>query len=589
MKKVLMMLERWVLPVLVVLVLLLFSLSVHEKMAADMAMTGLKAAVQALTLDSPEDGFSLYMNFFIKVTLAWAAVKVYIASVGLRWDNIMARRMTRNHIVIAADGRGEDARGNQSPKSKLALAIDLAYSLASTETIVLTVPEIDEAQRTKMWDNGVKVITHDGNLTDMLEAVGAARAKTLIAMHDNFEDNVTLCRTALSPSLRNFSLQCKCMIEPLTEKRAFRSEDYFELETLSRLQLFNESELMARRILSEFPPDATIAETDQRVHVLLVGLSSVGQAIVHKLARTGHYRSGLKPKITIVDRDIKSKWSSLIYSVPAVEDWVVVEKIEIDVNHVTPRILDQLLDDPEPITMVYVCRKNEISNLRIARLFLDRQIQAPRKKDMTIADVVALDPPGGTVLSDFYNYGNHCGHFHIFSLVGVDGNAESSVVTRGLLTDIDDTRARLIHDAYRAKDLALMEQNAKHIINPNSRPWEHLPENIRDANRMVADHFEIKMRAIGCRLGAIDEVQEITLSKDEIEVLSIMEHSRWWADRALNGWRFGSTRDDAQKIHPNMVPYEDLSEPDKQKDRDSVMEMTKILRAEGTVVTRKSP
>ena len=103
---------------------------------------------------------------------------------------------------------------------------------------------------------------------------------------------------------------------------------------------------------------------------------------------------------------------------------------------------------------------------------------------------------------------------------------------------------------------------------------------------MVAVHFEIKMRAIGRRLGAIGEVQETTLSKDELEILSIMEHGRWWADRALNGWQFGSTRDDARKIHPNMVPYDDLSEADKQKDRDSVMEMTKILRAEGMVITR---
>jgi hypothetical protein len=451
---------------------------------------------------------------------------------------------------------------------------------------VLTAPGIDEIQRTKLWDSGVKVVTHDGNFTDVLAAVGAARAKTLIAMRDHFDDNVILCRVALSPSLKNLSLQCKCMIEPLAEKRIFRAEDYFEAEMLSRLRVFNESELIARRIFNEFPPDVNVAQTDQRVHVLLVGLSSVGQAIVQQMARMGHYRSGLKPKITIVDRDIEAKWSSLTFSLPAVEDCIVVEKIEIDVDHITPQMLDQWLENADPITMVYVCRKNEISNLRIARLLLNRQIEKARQKNMTIADVVALDPPGGSVLSDFYIFGNHGGHFHLFSLVGVDGNAEGSAVSGCLLTDIDDSWARSIHDAYRAKDLAKIEQNPDHQIHPNSRPWDDLPENIRDANRMVADHFEIKMRAVGCRLGAIDEVQEITLSKDELEVLSIMEHGRWWADRALNGWRFGSTRDDAQKIHPNMVPYEDLSEADKQKDRDSVMEMTKIMRAEGMVITR---
>ena len=73
--------------------------------------------------------------------------------------------------------------------------------------------------------------------------------------------------------------------------------------------------------------------------------------------------------------------------------------------------------------------------------------------------VVALDPPGGIVLSDFYIYGNHAGHFHLFSLVGVDGNAEGSAVTGGLLSDTDDTRALSIHEAYRAKDLAMISQN----------------------------------------------------------------------------------------------------------------------------------
>lgn len=586
MKKVLIILERWILPVLIALVLVLFSLSVHEKMASDAAMTALRAAAQALTLDPPEDGFVLYMAFFIQVALAWAAIKIYMAAVGLKWDRAMVRRIARNHVVIAAGARSADRGGDQSPKSKLALAIDLAYSLSSSEKIVLTAPEINDVQRTKLWDRGVKVVTHDGNFTDVLESVGAARAKTLIAMRDHFDDNVTLCRVALSPSLKNLSLQCKCMIEPLAEKRAFRAEDYFEAEVLSRLRVFNESELIARRIFNEFPPDINVAETNQRVHVLLVGLSSVGQAIVQQMARMGHYRSGLRPKITIVDRDSEAKWSALTVRLPAIEDYVVVEKIEIDLDHITPQILDQWLEDADPITMVYVCRKNEISNLRIARLLLDRQIEQSRQRDMNIADVVALDPPGGSVLSDFYTYGNHGGHFHVFSLVGVDGNAEGSAVTRGLLTDIDDSRARSIHDAYRAKDLAMMEQNPDHQVHPNSRPWDDLPENIRDANRMVGDHFEIKMRAIGCRLGAIGNVEETTLSKDELEVLSIMEHRRWWADRALNGWRFGSSRDDAKKTHPNMVPYQDLSEADKQKDRDSVIEMTKILRGEGMVITR---
>ena len=586
MKKMFVLIERWTLPTLVCTSIILFFLTVGEKMGAELAANPIEAGVQALTLDSTETGFTLYMNFAINLTFAWAALKIFMASVGLKWDNIIVRRLTRGHVVIAA-GSSEKENFHEHPlRSKLSLAIDLAYALAPTETIVLTAPEINELQRTKLWDNGVRVITHDGNSTDMLNAVGASRAKTLIAVRDHFDDNIALCRAALSPSLKNPSLECKCMVEPLAKKRAFRPEDYFEVETLVRLRSFNESELIARRIFSEFPPDAKVAETEQRVHVLLVGLSSVGQALVQHLARMGHYRSGLKPKITIVDRNVEAKWSSLTVSLPAVADWILVEKIEIDADHITRQMLDEWLEDDDPITIVYVCRKNEISNLRIARLLLDRQMEASLQKNRAIADVVALDPPDGIVLSDFHIHGNHGGHFHLFSLVGVDGRVKDSVVTKGLLTDIDDTRARFIHDAYRAKDLAMTVQNPEHQIHPNSCPWEDLHEDIRDANRMVAGHFEIKLRAIDCRLGSIDEDKEANLNMDELEVISIMEHNRWWADRALNGWQLGPVRNDIQKVHPNMVPYDELSEADKQKDRDSVMEMTKILRSEGAIIVR---
>jgi hypothetical protein len=94
------------------------------------------------------------------------------------------------------------------------------------------------------------------------------------------------------------------------------------------------------------------------------------------------------------------------------------------------------------------------------------------------------------------------------------------------------------------------------------------------------------MRAIDCNLGSIDEDTEADLNADELEVLSIMEHNRWWADRALNGWKFGSVRNDIQKVHPNMLPYDNLSEADKQKDRDSVLEMINILRGEGAIIVR---
>ena len=116
--------------------------------------------------------------------------------------------------------------------------------------------------------------------------------------------------------------------------------------------------------------------------------------------------------------------------------------------------------------------------------------------------------------------------------------------------------------------------------------WENLPENIRNANRAVADHFDIKMRAVGCKVVLEGVGAEVQLSPNEIEILAIMEHQRWWADRSINGWTFAEVRDDINRLHPNMVPYEELSNADKQKDRDSVLQMIEILGSECMILVK---
>jgi len=43
-------------------------------------------------------------------------------------------------------------------------------------------------------------------------------------------------------------------------------------------------------------------------------------------------------------------------------------------------------------------------------------------------------------------------------------------------------------------------------------------------------------------------------------------HESWMAEKAANGWVFGEKKDSEAKTHPCMVPYDQLSEDQKQKD-----------------------
>ena len=65
------------------------------------------------------------------------------------------------------------------------------------------------------------------------------------------------------------------------------------------------------------------------------------------------------------------------------------------------------------------------------------------------------------------------------------------------------------------------------------------------------------------------------------ELLARNTHENWARQRIAEGWQYGPRRDDERKEHPNLVPYEELSEADKEYDRSTAMETIKAILALG--------
>lgn len=61
------------------------------------------------------------------------------------------------------------------------------------------------------------------------------------------------------------------------------------------------------------------------------------------------------------------------------------------------------------------------------------------------------------------------------------------------------------------------------------------------------------------------------------EQMSRNTHEIWAAGRIADGWRWGPVRDDEKKEHPGLVPYEELSEAEKDYDRRTSLEALKFL------------
>ena len=65
------------------------------------------------------------------------------------------------------------------------------------------------------------------------------------------------------------------------------------------------------------------------------------------------------------------------------------------------------------------------------------------------------------------------------------------------------------------------------------------------------------------------------------EAMAKNTHEDWAAGRMAEGWSWGPVRDDQAKKHPGLVPYEELSEEEKEYDRRTSMETLKLLLSLG--------
>ena len=80
------------------------------------------------------------------------------------------------------------------------------------------------------------------------------------------------------------------------------------------------------------------------------------------------------------------------------------------------------------------------------------------------------------------------------------------------------------------------------------------------------------------------DTTKICLSDDILalsELLAKNSHEVWAAERINQGWTYGSARDDTQKHHPCLIPYEELAESEKVYDRCLTMETLKVILSLG--------
>lgn len=71
------------------------------------------------------------------------------------------------------------------------------------------------------------------------------------------------------------------------------------------------------------------------------------------------------------------------------------------------------------------------------------------------------------------------------------------------------------------------------------------------------------------------------------EQLAKNTHEVWSLGRIAQGWTWGKVRDDEKKTHPDLVPYEELNDLEKEFDRQTSLETLKVILSLGYKIVRQ--
>lgn len=182
------------------------------------------------------------------------------------------------------------------------------------------------------------------------------------------------------------------------------------------------------------------------------------------------------------------------------------------------------------------------------------------------------------VLRKLRRYFPTCGNIHLRSKISIPG--EVVFGTDETVFTAENVMASRLLDAARA-----MHSIYRDSAGGEAPRWQELNEFTRQSNVAAADHLLIKIRMLledetitGITAENCEKAYAVYASQADRTRFRRIEHLRWMRFLSLNNWRWGPERDNALRIHPMLVPFEDLSEEEQTKDDYAWLLLAEIAR-----------
>lgn len=500
---------------------------------------------------------------------AYAAIRAVVLLFREQLALLGVRFLLRDHVVVAGLG----ASG---------FALARSFARAGARVVVIESDRTNEALA-GCRERGIPVIVGDATDRAFLRKARVVDARHLFATAGDNRTNISIAFSVAGLRFRRRAreLDVFAHLDDLTLWRLLGAQVVALTKPLPfRLGFFNVHETAARALLERHPPfDEVPAPQPRRPHLLVVGMGHLAESVVVRAAAMWQHADPSPDeelRITLVgpnareqERAIEARYSELA-EICQVDSWAVpVEALARPAAAVEAEALDA--------TAIYVCVDEEAEGLAAALALRARPETRRARIVLTVKEEnagVALALQGEAAVAPLEAFG---------------------VLTHALAPEVlvhgtNEVLARAKHEHYLEAE---RDRGVTPAENPSMVPWHALDENLKESNRLFADSIGAKLEAAGCVVLpnplADPGDPSFAFPADEVEDLARVEHDRWCNDLLAQGWRRGPVKDAARKIHNKLVPWSELTEDDRDKDREPIRALPRMLARVGFVIERAEP
>ncbi len=430
---------------------------------------------------------------------------------------------------------------------------------------------------TSLKTSKVLFLKHNPTDADVFRQIKAEHARYIFAVTDNDFINVSIIKGLFhikEDHKQSRFLTAYAMITDPALKRELQHHEVFIQNTDNfDARVFNPYENSARLLYKKVAPDVfkpVTQNTTPPPGILILGFNTLARSFLTQHALLGQYINTEKARVTVIDSNRSNGFQKYIGRTHHIQNLLEIEWIDRELESLTkPELSDRLVRNRYDVVYLFVDNDTVLFSL-ISWLQLIKT-ETPFR---IIASCNSGFIPNKTMRED---------RNRLFFL---DPERESASPLYVIDEELDHM-ARHIHARYLEGELKKLKEKGI-PLKPAAVPWSILPEEYKASNRSQADHLKVKLRCAGAEI--IDRTtgdpepdgdeMERHLGAAMIESLAKAEHNRWNAEKWIHGWEYGE-RDDAYKLHPNLVPWSDLDEDTRNYDRNAIRDIPVILAEVG--------